>query len=78
MEPMTKVAVDDPHYNPRLGPLVRALVDAWKAGRELDPWLTFPQNACTFSFGTDDRPLPIGVLRILWKSGAPFVQQCPD
>ena len=44
----------------------------------LDPWLSFPQNACSFAFGKPPRPLPIGALRILWDEGIPFKQPCPD
>lgn len=44
----------------------------------LNPWLAFPQNACSFWFGRPPRPLPIGALRILWDEGIPFSQPCPE
>jgi len=46
----------------------------------LDPWLPFPQNACSYRFGRPPRPgqpLPIGTLRRLWDSGFPFRVPCP-
>lgn len=46
----------------------------------LDPWLPFPQNACSFHFGRPPRPkqpLPIGALWRLWDSGFPFRAPCP-
>ena len=57
--------------------LVRLLLGVWAHGVELDPWLPFPQNLCSFSFGDDNRPLPIGALRLLWSAGWPFQQTCP-
>ena len=46
----------------------------------LDPWLPFPQNACSYRFGRAPRPeqsLPIGALWGLWESGLPFRAPCP-
>ena len=45
--------------------------------RALDPWLPFPQNGCTFGFGEPPRPLPVGALFTLWRTGVPFTRLCP-
>lgn len=52
-----------------------------RAPDSLDPWLPFPQNACSYSFGRPQRPsqpLPIGALWRLWDSGFPFRAPCPS
>jgi len=43
----------------------------------LDPWLPFPQNSCSYSFGNEGRPLPIGALFILWDKWPKFTGPCP-
>ena len=51
-----------------------------RAPDSLDPWLPFPQNACSYRFGRPPRPaqaLPIGALWRLWDSGFPFRAPCP-
>jgi hypothetical protein len=51
-----------------------------RAPDRLDPWLPFPQNACSYRFGRAPRPeqpLPIGALWRLWDSGFPFRAPCP-
>ena len=51
-----------------------------RAPDTLDPWLPFPQNACSYRFGRPPRPaqsLPIGALWRLWDSGFPFRAPCP-
>ena len=63
---------------PAVADMLRRLVIARQSGREPDPWLPFPQNACSFSFGVRKAPLPIGALFVLWDCGHPFVQPCPD
>lgn len=47
------------------------------SGATLDPWLQFPQNACSFRFGDRRSPLPLGALFALWDAGMPFLQACP-
>jgi hypothetical protein len=44
----------------------------------LDPWLPFPQTACCFTFGRDDRPIPVGALFVLWDRWAEFTGPCPE
>jgi hypothetical protein len=51
---------------------------ATEGSSEIDGWLSFPQRSCSFSFGPNRRPLPIGALRLLWSAGWPFSQRCPD
>jgi hypothetical protein len=64
-------------HAPALAEVIRRLLRP-TVFAQLDPWLPFPQNACSFRFGRASRPLPIGALRILWDEGAPFSQPCPE
>jgi hypothetical protein len=57
--------------------IIRAVLRMSRLRNQIDPWLPFPQNSCTFSFGKDDRPLPIGALRYLWKKWPAFSGKCP-
>jgi hypothetical protein len=50
-----------------------------RAPDSLDPWLPFPQNACSYRFGRPPRcpqPLPVGALWRLWDTGFPFRAPC--
>jgi hypothetical protein len=42
------------------------------------PWTPFPQNDCTFSFGPDRRPLPVGALITLWDRWDAMTGDCPE
>ncbi|MGE3843063.1 MAG: hypothetical protein AB7I50_15930 [Vicinamibacterales bacterium] len=64
--------------DPFVAEVVRRLLA--RAPDSLDPWLPFPQNACSYHFGRPPRPsqpLPIGALWRLWDSGFPFRAPCP-
>lgn len=43
----------------------------------LDPWLPFPQINCTFSFGPEGLPLPLGALYYLWQRWPAARGPCP-
>lgn len=62
---------------PVRGPVIRALLEHRDRLMAIDPWLAFPQTACSFSFGADGRPLPIGALFIFWDSASAMVGACP-
>ena len=70
--------LSNPKPKPAIAEVLRLLLRAVESGRELDPWLSFPQTGCCFSFGPEGKPLPIGALHLLWSEGSPFVQECPD
>lgn len=64
--------------DPRVAEVLRRLLA--RGPDSLDPWLPFPQNACSYKFGRPPRPaqpLPIGALWRLWDSGYPFRAPCP-
>jgi hypothetical protein len=42
------------------------------------PWTPFPQNDCTFFFGPDRRPLPVGALITLWDRWDAMTGDCPE
>jgi hypothetical protein len=42
------------------------------------PWTPFPQNDCTFTFGPDRRPLPVGALITLWDRWDAMTGDCPE
>src|SRR5450631_1192644 len=56
---------------PTTAEVLRRLLEAHLLGRDLDPWLAFPQRTCCFQFGsTKKKPLPIGPFLSfgLWES----------
>lgn len=63
---------------PVRGPVTRALLEHRDRLMSIDPWLAFPQTACSFSFGADGRPMPIGALFILWDNCSEAVGACPE
>lgn len=63
---------------PLRGPVIRALLEHRDRLLAVDPFLAFPQSHCSFSFGADGRPLPIGALFIFWDSCSEMVGRCPD
>lgn len=58
--------------------VIRAVLKISKSGEPLDPWLPFPQNSCGFTFGKEDRPLPVGALLYLWKEWHALTGRCPE
>ncbi len=58
--------------------VIRRLLEFVDSSKELDLWLPFPQNQSSFAFSSDNKPLPVGTLIILWKHGEPFVRTCPE
>ena len=68
---------DTGRWNSVAAGVVRQLI----AGREtlvaLDPWTPVPQGSCTFVFGYDERPLPIGALVALWDRWPAASGTCP-
>jgi hypothetical protein len=57
--------------------IIRAVLRMSRLRDQLDPWLPFPQNSCTFAFGKEDRPLPVGGLLYLWEKWPAFTGRCP-
>ncbi len=47
--------------------VLRAALRHLPALVEGSPWLPIPQNSCSFSFGPDEHPLPIGAAERLWS-----------
>jgi hypothetical protein len=45
-------------------------------GKELDPWLPFPQSGCSFAFGDEAKPMPIGALLHLWANDPRWRRPC--
>ncbi|MDP8257204.1 MAG: hypothetical protein P9M14_15775 [Candidatus Alcyoniella australis] len=43
---------------------------------QLDPWMPYPQRSCSFAFGEQARPLPIGALFLLWEQCPVFTTSC--
>ena len=62
---------------PVRGPVIRAMLEHRDRLMAIDSWLAFPQTACSFSFGVDGRPLPIGGLFLLWDNCSAVVGRCP-
>lgn len=42
----------------------------------LNPWIPFPSDATSFTFGKDNKALPIGALYHLWSNLEPFTGIC--
>jgi len=63
---------------PNNAKLLGKLVQHLESGAPIDLWLPFPQQSCTFCFGPDRRPVPIGTLALLWSAGSPYRQPCPE
>ncbi len=63
---------------PEIASIIRNLMKFKKELLELDPWLPFPQRSCSYSFGEEGRPMPIGALFILWEKWPEFTGQCLD
>jgi hypothetical protein len=60
---------------PELARLVRLLIEK---RNELDPWLPFPQSSCSFAFGDQAKPMPIGALLTLWDNDPRWRRECPN
>ncbi len=60
---------------PELARLVRLLIEKRD---ELDRWLPFPQSGCSFAFGDEAKPLPIGALFHLWDKDPRWRRECPQ
>jgi hypothetical protein len=66
------------HREGQRGPLIRSLLEHRDRLLAIDPWLPFPQDHCSFSFGADGRPMPIGALFALWGSCSSMTGECPE
>ena len=75
--PLTRVSTND-GYLPVRAKILRKLLELKQSGQSIDLWMAFPQNCCCFSFGSQDKPLPIGTLFLLWPTGWPYRQECPE
>jgi hypothetical protein len=62
---------------PETARVLERLIKWHESGKELDLWLPFPQKLCSFYFGPQKQPVPVGALFVLWKAGEPYVQACP-
>jgi hypothetical protein len=58
--------------------LLRGVLAHREALMEKDPWLPFPQHACSFTFGKDKAPLPIGALALLWENWPAATGVCSE
>ncbi len=74
---MGRVGIRAPQY-PEEASLIRNVLKFKKELLELDPWLPFPQRTGCYSFGPEGRPMPIGVLFILWEKWPEFTGKCLD
>lgn len=74
---MTHWGIEE-HRETVRSPVIRAVLQHREELLRLDPWLPFPQTACSFTFGRHDRPLPVGALFILWDSWPEFTGPCPN
>ena len=62
---------------PALTWVLRGLLKFKEELLKLDPCLPFPQNACCYSFGERNQPLPVGALFILWEKWPACTGSCP-
>jgi len=58
--------------------LLRGILAHREALMEKDPWLPFPQHSCSFTFGKDKAPLPVGALALLWERWPAATGKCSD
>ncbi len=65
-----------PTYSVELAQLIRACIRQEKRLMEIDRWLPFPQTSCSFAFGFDAKPIPVGALFLLWRECPDFTTRC--
>ena len=58
--------------------LLRGVLAHLETLLEKAPWIPFPQNACTFTFGRNRAPLPLGALALLWGHWPMATGRCSD
>ncbi|MDQ8155219.1 MAG: hypothetical protein P3B98_11220, partial [Gemmatimonadota bacterium] len=51
---------------PENAQLLRGILRHEQAMRTEHRWLPYPQARCSFGFGAEQRPLPVGALITLW------------
>lgn len=68
---------DTGRWNSPSAEAVRQLIANREALLELDAWTPVPQASCTFGFGEDSLPLPIGALVRLWDAWPAATGSCP-
>ena len=68
---------DTGRWNPSCAEAVRQLIANRDTLLELDPWTPMPQSSCSFGFGEDEHPLPIGALLRLWDAWPAATGSCP-
>ncbi len=62
-----------PHWHPtehkdrEVAQLLRGVLAHLDTLLAKNPWVPFPQKACSFTFGPNRAPLPLGALALLWK-----------
>ena len=61
----------------RLAAVIRNVVKLKDELLNLNPWLSFPQSRCCYSFGERNQPLPVGALFILWEEWPACTGSCP-
>ncbi len=64
------------NFEQEIGLLINNLVLFKDKLLSLNPWIPFPSNATSFTFGKDNKTLPIGALYHLWSTFEPFTGIC--
>jgi len=57
--------------------IIRSMIKHKKELLKMDEWLPFPTNSCCYSFGENQKPIPIGALYILWTKSKEMRGTCP-
>jgi len=66
------------NFEQEIGLLINNLILFKDKLLSLNPWIPFPSNATSFTFGLDNKTLPIGALFLLWDNFEEFRGTCSN